>query len=158
MITDEQKAKSARVALFNSIMVGFGNGLAELFGEAAGATVDEIGAGMVDDLEHALGHKIGGEDPQSALSELARVVVDECGMCQNASFEVTDNRVMMHVEGCMSLPASQKVIAEGNRPFLCIPMMMAKSILARRLGQRVQYVDYKLDMDHKRCDLEYRLI
>lgn len=156
MATDEQK-KARRLKLCNDIIFGFAKGLYDLFGESALATVDEIGEDIIEEMEHEMGLEIHGEDPQSILTELERLLVDEYDMCTHASLKVEDHEVDVYIENCMFWHATMELKREGIPPFTCVPMMIAEAALHKRLGKKAHFVGITHDEAKKVCDIDFHL-
>ncbi len=156
MATEEQK-KARQLKLCNDILFGFAKGMYDLFGESALATVDEIGEDIIEEMEHEMGLEIHGEDPQAILTELERLLIDEYGMCRNASLKVQDHEVDVFVEGCMFWHSTQELRKEGIPAYTCVPMMIAEAALHKRLGKKAHLVGITHDDEKRTCDIDFHL-
>ena len=85
MATMEEK-KLRQLRLFNNLIFGFAKGLYDLFGDSAMATVDTIGEDILEEMEHELGLEIHGENPETILTEIERLLVDEYGLVTKAGW------------------------------------------------------------------------
>lgn len=156
MATMEQK-KARMLKLMNDIVFGFGKGLYDLFGDAALATVDTIGEDIIEEMEHEMGLEIHGEDAQSILTELARLLEDEYGLFKDARFEISDNEVDIFCVGCELWHATKDMLAAGAPPFHCVPMMIAEAALHKRLGMKAHFVGLKQDDATRTCELDFHI-
>lgn len=87
MATEEQK-KARVIRLFNMLIFGLGKGLYDLFGDAAIGIVGPIGEEILEEMEQELGLEIHGEDPQTILTEIERILIDEYGLVKDARIEI----------------------------------------------------------------------
>jgi hypothetical protein len=159
MATEEQK-KARQLRIFNDIIAGFGEGLYDLFGDTAIATVDAIGEDILEEMEHELGLEIQGENPQDILTEIERLLVDEYGFLKSAKLEMhpETNEVDMICEGCLLWKATQDLSERGVPPYTCVPMMMASAALHKRLGKKAKFVKIDQDTENRICDIDFHLI
>jgi hypothetical protein len=156
MATEEVK-KARQLKLCNDILFGFAKGMYDLFGDSALATVDEIGENIIEEMEHELGLEIHGEDPQTILTELERLLIDEYGMCRTASLKVQEHEVNLVVESCMFWHATMELKKAGVPPYTCVPMMIAEAALHKRLGKKAHFSGITQDEDKRCCDIDFRL-
>jgi hypothetical protein len=156
MATEEQK-KTRQIRLFNNIVFGFANGLYELFGDAALATVDTIGEDVLQEMEKELGLEIQGEDPQDILTEIERLLVDEYGLMKRVNLVLEGNHISMSCEDCMLWKATLDLQAVGVPPFTCVPMMMASAALHKRLDVKARFVAINQDFENRICNVDFRL-
>lgn len=157
MATEEQK-KMRLLKLFNDVVFGFGKGLYDLFGDSALATVDAIGEDIIEEMEHEMGLEIHGEDPQSILTELERILVDEYGLAKKMTLKVEEHEVDIICHGCELWHATQDILATGAPPFHCVPMMIAEAALHKRLGKKAKFVGITQDKEKQICDIDFHLI
>jgi len=157
MATEEQK-KARLLRLCNDILFGFGKGLYDLFGEASLATVESIGEDILEDMEHELGLEIHGEDPQSILTEIERLMVDEYGLVKNASLKISEHEIDLICERCQFWKATADLKEAGVPPYTCVPMMMASAALHKRLGRKVRFMKIVQDQDKRTCEIDLELV
>ena len=157
MATDEQKKERMR-RLFNDIIFGYGKGLWDLFGEASQATAETIGEDILEDMEHELGLEIHGEDPQSLLTEIERLMIDEYGMVKNARLEIQDHEIVISCEGCQLWNVTQQLKEAGVPPYHCVPMMMARAALHKRLGKKARLSGIDHDPENRTCEIKVELV
>jgi hypothetical protein len=157
MATEEQK-KARLLKLFNDVVFGFGKGLYDLFGDSALAAVDAIGEDIIEEMEHEMGLEIHGEDPQSILTELERILVDEYGIAKAMKLEIADHEVDLICEGCELWHATKDMLATGAPPFHCVPMMITEAALHKRLGKKAHFVGIKQDDSKKLCDIDFHML
>ena len=159
MATMEEK-KLRQLRLFNNLIFGFAKGLYELFGDSALATVDTIGEDILEEMEHELGLEIQGEDPQTILTEIERLLVDEYGLVSKARLEIDPetHEINMICEECLLTKATNDLHEEGVPPYTCVPMMMASAALHKRLGKRAKFVSLDQDYENRICDINFRMI
>lgn len=157
MATEEQK-KERLLRLCNDIMFGFGKGLYDLFGETALATVETIGEDILEDMEHELGLEIHGEDPETILTEIERLMVDEYGLCKKATLKIEGNEIDLFCEQCKFWKATAALKEAGVPPYTCVPMMMASAALHKRLGRKCRFKEIRQDMDKRICDIDIELV
>ncbi len=156
MATEEVK-KTRQLKLCNDILFGFAKGMYDLFGDSALATVEEIGESIIEEMEHEMGLEIHGEDPRMILAEIGRLLIDEFGMCQGGNLAFQDGQMLVTIEGCMFWHSTSELRKEGIPPYTCVPMMIAKAALHKRLGQKAHLVGVKHDDEKHRCDIDLRL-
>lgn len=156
MATEEQK-KARQLKLCNDILFGFAKGMYDLFGDSALATVDEIGEDIIEEMEHELGLEIHGEDPQSILTELERILIDEYGMARHANIKIQDHEIDLYVEGCMFWHATMELKKAGVPPYTCVPMMIAEAALHKRLGKKAHFHGITQDDEKRICDIDFRI-
>ncbi len=157
MATMEEK-KARMLRLFNDIVFGFGKGLYDLFGDSALATADAIGEDILEEMEHELGLEIQGEGPQEILTEIERILFDEYGMVKNASIKIQDHEIDVICEGCQLWKATTDMLEAGAPPFHCVPMMMTKAALHKRLGKKPKFVGIKQDREKRICDIDFHMM
>lgn len=157
MATEEQK-KARQMKLVNDIVFGFAKGMYDLFDDSALATVETIGEDIIEEIEHELGLEIHGENPQDILTELERLLLDEYGMCKNASIKIQDHEIDILVEGCMFWHSTQELHKAGVPPYTCVPMMIATAALRKRLGKRARFVGITHDYEKRGCDIDFHMV
>jgi hypothetical protein len=157
MANEEQK-KARLLKLFNTIVFGFGKGLYDLFGDSAVATADAIGEDMIEEMEHEMGLEIHGEAPQDILTELERILVDEYGLAKSMKLNIQAHEVDIVCEGCELWHATKDLLATGAPPFHCVPMMIARAALDKRLGKKAHFVKITQDDGKKLCDIDLHLL
>lgn len=157
MATMEEK-KLRQLNLFNNLVYGFASGLYELFGDTALATMDDIGEGVLQDMENELGLEIAGEDPKDILVEIERLLVDEYGLCKSADLVIDEGRIDLRCEGCLIWQATRDLREAGVPPYTCVPMMMASAALNKRMGTKARFVDIEQDMENRICDIDFKLL
>jgi hypothetical protein len=152
--------KLRQLRLFNDLIFGFAKGLYDLFGESALATVDTIGEDILEEMEHELGLEIHGEDPETILTEIERLLVDEYGLVKSARLEIhpETHEIDMICEGCLLTKATKELHEEGVPPYACVPMMMASAALHKRLGKKAKFVSLDQDYENRICDIDFRMI
>jgi hypothetical protein len=159
MATMEEK-KLRQLRLFNDLIFGFAKGLYDLFGDSAMATVDTIGEDILEEMEHELGLEIHGEDPETILTEIERLLVDEYGMVKSARLEIDPetHEIDMVCEGCLLTKATNELHEQGIPPYSCVPMMMASAALHKRLGKKAKFVKLDQDYENQICDIDFHMI
>jgi hypothetical protein len=157
MATEEQK-KARQMKLVNDIIFGFAKGMYDLFDDSALATVETIGEDIIEEIEHELGLEIHGENPRDILTELERLLLDEYGMCKNASINIQDHEVDVVIEGCMFWHATMELRNVNIPPYTCVPMMIASAALRKRLGKRARFVGITHDMEKRACDIDFHML
>jgi hypothetical protein len=157
MANEEQK-KARLLMLSNSLISGYGKGLYDLFGDSALATVSTIGESTIKEMENEMGLEIHGENPQDILSELGRILVDEYGLARSMKFEIQGQDMNVVCQGCLLWPATKSILASGAPPFHCVPMMLAKVVIGKRLGKKTQFVSLKQEDSTKVCDIHARIL
>jgi hypothetical protein len=157
MATMEQK-KLRQLKLFNDIIFGFGKGLYDLFGDSALATADAIGEDILEEMEHELGLEIHGEDAQTILTEIERLLLDEYGLVKSASLTMADHEIDIICEGCLLWRATTDMLEAGAPPFHCVPMMMAEAALHKRLGRKPKFVGITQDREKHICDIDFHML
>lgn len=157
MANEEQK-KARLIMLSNNIIAGYGKGLYDLFGDSAMATVSTIGESTIKQMENEMGLEIHGENPQDILSELARILIDEYGLARSLKFEFQGQDVNVVCQGCLLWPATKSILASGAPPFHCVPMMLAKVAINKRLGKKIQFVNLEQTDSNMTCEIHARIL
>jgi hypothetical protein len=157
-MVEEKKLRQLR--LFNDLIFGFAKGLYELFGDSALATVDTIGEDILEEMEHELGLEIQGEDPQTILTEIERLLMDEYGLVKSARLEIDPETQEIHMicEGCLLTKATESLDEEGIPPYTCVPMTMASAALHRRLGLKSKFIQFDQDVPNRICDIHFKMM
>ncbi|MBN1666766.1 MAG: hypothetical protein JW862_06745 [Anaerolineales bacterium] len=156
MATEEQK-KARLLKLCNDIVFGFAKGMYELFGDSVLATVDTIGEDIIEEMEHEMGLEIHGEDEQTILTELERILVDEYGLAKSMKLQIKDHEVDVICEGCVFWHATKELMKENIPPLTCVPMMIAEAALHKRLGKKAHFVGITQDDDKRLCDIDFHI-
>ncbi len=157
MATMEEK-KLRQLRLFNNIIYGFASGLYELFGDTALATMDDIGKGVLEDMENELGLEIAGEDPEDILTEIERLLLDEYGLVDAVEFKKEGQSVELTCQGCLLWKATESLQKDDIPPYTCAPMMMASTALKKRLGVRRRFVSLNQELDDRVCHVTFELV
>ena len=158
MATEEQK-KIRQFRAFNIMVAGLAKGLYDLFGDAAIGVLTPMGEEIIEEMEHECGLEIHGEDPETILTELERLLVDEYGFMEKASLKINDETHEIDVicEGCLLWRATQDLLDANMPPLTCIPMMISEAALRKRLGKRAKFVGITRDDSKKLCDIDFHL-
>ncbi len=157
MATMEEK-KLRQLRLFNNIIYGFASGLYGLFGDTALATMNDIGAGVLRDMENELGLEIAGEDPEDILMEIERLLIDEYGLVDDVEFNKEGDEVYMTCQGCLLWKATESLQEDDIPPYTCAPMMMASTALRKRLGVKRKFVSLDQETDKHICNIHFQLM
>jgi hypothetical protein len=158
MASEEQK-KARMVKLFNTLIAGMAKGLYDLFGDAAIGIVSPIGEEILEEMEHELGLEIHGEDPQSILTEIERLLIDEYGLMKDCKIEIhpETHEVDVITKEPVLWHAIEELSDAGLPPLACIEMMLAEAALRKRLGRKAKFVGIKLDKTAKTVDIDFPL-
>jgi hypothetical protein len=159
MATEEQK-KLRQLRLFNDLVFGFAKGLYDLFGESMLATTDTIGEDILEEFEHELGLEIHGEDPQTILTEIERLMIDEYGLVKDAKLEINHetHEIDLFCEGCLLWKATRDALEAGlEKPYHCVPMMLAAAALHKRLHKKAKFVGITQDKEKRICDIDFHM-
>ncbi|MHA1595856.1 MAG: hypothetical protein ACTSXJ_04230 [Candidatus Baldrarchaeia archaeon] len=132
----------------NIIIYGLQKALWEALGEGAIAATALIGKELLDILENELGLKVSGEDPQTMLNNLSKLLVDEWKIAE--SVEMTqegDSRVIVKIKGCMSLPVEEQLTSAGIKPFVCPFTNIATAAMRKLLGAKTRVTSLEVSGD-----------
>jgi hypothetical protein len=158
MATEEQK-KVRMIRLFNMIIAGMAKGLYDLFGDAAIGIVGPIGEEILEEMEHQLGLEIHGEDPQSILTEIERLLIDEYGLMKDGKIEIhpETHEVDLLVTDSLLWAASTELAEAGLPPLACVEMMIAEAALRKRLGRKAKFVGITFDHTTRTMDVDFHM-
>lgn len=159
MATEDQK-KARLLGMVNTVFFGFAKGMYDLFGDSALATTVSIGEDIIEEMERELGLEIHGEDPQSILTELERLLVDEYDLMKSADLDIhpETHEVDIVCHECRFWSATTELAREGVPPYSCVPMMIASAALRKRLKKKAKFVGIKQNMETKTCDIDMHMI
>ena len=158
MATEEQK-KVRMIRLFNMVIAGMAKGLYDLFGDAAIGIVGPIGEELLEEMEHQLGLEIHGEDPQSILTEIERLLIDEYGLMKDGRIEIhpETHEVDLLVKDSLLWDASTELHEAGLPPLACVEMMIAEAALRKRLGRKAKFVGITFDNETRTMDVDFHM-
>jgi len=158
MATEEQK-KQRMFKLFNTIIAGMAKGLYDLFGDAAVGVLSPIGEEILEEMEHELGLEIHGEDPESILTEIERLLIDEYGMMKDCSIKLNPetHEVDLIVEGSVLWHAVEELVDANIPPLSCVEMMITEAALRKRLGRKAQFKGITLDREKRIIDVDFHM-
>ncbi len=158
MATEEQK-KVRMIRLFNMIIAGMAKGLYDLFGDAAIGIVGPIGEEILEEMEHQLGLEVHGEDPQTILTEIERLFIDEYGLIKDGKIEIhpETHEVDIITNGSVLWDACIALEDAGLPPLACVEMMIAEAALRKRLGRKAKFVGITFDRDKRMMDVDFHM-
>lgn len=159
MATEEQK-KARMIRLFNTIIAGMGKGMYDMFGEAALSLLGPIGEEILEEMEHDLGLEIHGEDPESILTEIERLLIDEYGLAKAAKIEIhpETHEVDLIVEGSVLWRATTELVDAGMPPLTCATLMMTEAALRKRLGKKARFKGITFDREKRIMDIDFQMV
>lgn len=137
MATEEQKKRN-QVRLANMALLSVAAGSWDILGKGVNAFGLKMGDEILAVMEKEMGLEIAGEDPETILTELSRIFVDEYGFASDIDVAVQENGTFtLKVHHCVNRNLTDKLMAAGvEKPFICPVMNAARSAL-RRLGYKV---------------------
>lgn len=158
MATEEQK-KARMIRLFNMIIAGMARGLYDLFGDAAIGVVGPIGEDILEEMEHQLGLEVHGEDPQTILTEIERLLIDEYGLMKDAKIEIhpETHEVDLLIQGSVLWEANIELNEAGLPPLACVEMMIAEAALRKRLGRKAKFMGIHFDHEKRMMDIDFHM-
>jgi len=158
MATEEQK-KARMVKLFNTVIAGMAKGLYDLFGPAAIGIVGPIGEEILEEMEQELGLEIHGEDPESILTEIERLLVDEYGLMKDCKIELnpTTHEVDILVIEPVLWHAIEELESAGIPPLACVVMIVAEAALRKRLHRKSKFKGISLDREKRIVDIDFHM-
>ncbi|MGC9397758.1 MAG: hypothetical protein ACP5HM_01325 [Anaerolineae bacterium] len=157
MATEETKKKRLR-QVFNIMVYGLARGLWDLFGEASFATTNSIGDKVLEIMEQEMGLEIAGEDPESILIEIERLLVDEIGTMRSGRITIEGNLIRMACTKCVLREATKELEDAGVQPFACLPMTIAAATMRKRLGTRHRLLGRDWDPETETCTIKFEII
>lgn len=158
MATEEQK-KARMIRLFNMVIAGMARGLYDLFGDAAIGVVGPIGEDILEEMEHQLGLEVHGEDPQTILTEIERLLIDEYGLMKDGKIEIhpETHEVDLLVQDSLLWDANIELKEAGLPPLACIEMMIAEAALRKRLGRKAKFMGIHFDQEKRMMDIDFHM-
>lgn len=158
MASEEQK-KARMIKLFNMIIAGMAKGLYDLFGPAAIGIVGPIGEEILEEMEQELGLEIHGEDPQTILTEIERLLIDEYGLMKDCKIEIhpETHEVDLIVKEPILWHAIEELVDAGMPPLACMEMIIAEAALRKRLGRKAKFVGITLDKATRTVDVDFHM-
>jgi len=157
MATEDEKKRN--LARLNAMIIyGLEKGLWDLFGESALATTNVVGKGMLELLEKNMGLEITGEEPQDMLTEIGRLFVDEFGIATSFETVHTDDNIDFVIENCVLIKVEADLIQAGIKPFVCPYLNIASAAMRQRLGERTAIRQFDVDVDNRRCALQFQMV
>lgn len=157
MATEEEK-KQNLTRINAMIIYGLEKGLWDLFGESALATTNAVGDGMLALLEKNMGLEISDEDPQSILTEIGRIFIDEFGIAARFDVTQTDEKVDFVVERCVLLNVEKDLMEAGIKPFVCPYLNISAAALRERMGIETRTSKFDVDLEEHRCLLQFQML
>jgi hypothetical protein len=133
MATEEEKKRNmlrlARLTLF-----GLTAGIWDLIGDGARGLSHEIGDEILPVLEKEMGLEIAGENPEDALQEVGRLMVDEFGFAKEVEVIGDGDVIQMKVHTCAQRRLTDDLEEAGvGTPFIC-PFMCVSDAVLDRMG------------------------
>ena len=157
MATEEEKKKN--LARINAMIIyGLEKGLWDLFGEAALATTNTVGEGMLTILEKTMGLEIGGEDPQDILTEIGRIFVDEYGIATDFDITKEGDTVSFCVQKCVLMKVEADLIAAGIKPFVCPYLNIAAAAMRQRMNMKTRISKFEPNPETHVCNLRFEML
>ncbi len=157
MATEEEKKRN--LARMNAMIIyGLEKGLWDLFGESALATVNTVGAGMLEILGKSMGLEIEGEDPQDMLTEIGRIFVDEYDIATACDILKSGDAIEMNVQNCVLMQVEKDLVAQGVKPFVCPFLNIAAAAMRRRMGVKTRIARFDVNPEAHACVLAFELL
>lgn len=156
-MTDNEQIHARQFRLCNQIVAGFAKGLYELFDDSALAIADTIGEGVMAEMEHHLGIKIQGENPQAILSQIEQILLDEYGLAEKAHFKMNEKEIDIQVHRCIMWEATEDLLRAEVPPYTCVPMMIASAALRKRMKTKSKFNGIQQDTDQHICNIKFRV-
>ncbi len=157
MATEAAKKEHMR-QVFNIMVYGLARGLWDLFGEASFATTNSIGDEILEIMQREMGFEIGGEDPETILIEIERLLVDEIGTMKSGKVTIDGNVISMACTECVLREATRDLEDADVQPFACLPMTIAAATMRKRLGTRHRLLGRKWDPATETCTIQFELM
>lgn len=143
MATETQK-KSRQLQLFNTIISGQAKGLYDLFGDSAQSVIGPIGQEILEEMEREMGLEINGENANTILTDVGRILVDEYGLLSDFQVKRLEGvRTQIICRDCLLKSASLR-LKEAGVPVACIPHSLARAALRYRLGSKSHLIDIQI--------------
>ncbi len=156
MATEEQKKKNL-FRMSSMMIAGMAKALYDLFGEAAYASMYEVGKKLLKIMEDEMGLEISGEKPEDVLTEIERIFMDEYGFIASCKMEADDKGIQLLVDRCQGWKLTQKILKTGVEiPFTC-PIMNVGHAALDRLGKKTRR-EINLRPEVKGCAIIYKFI
>ncbi len=137
MATEEQK-KQNQIRLANLALLSLAAGSWDILGKGVNAFSGPMGDEILKVMEKEMGLEVAGEDPETVMTEISRIFVDEYGFATDISVEVKDDEhFQLKVRNCVNRNFTDKLMAAGvEKPFIC-PIMNACRSALKRMGYKV---------------------
>lgn len=157
MVTEEPK-KEGLVKVMNIAMYGMIEGLWDLFGESAFATVHSIGDKILSAMEKEADLEVAGEDLEGIIMELSRLMVDEYGLMTSVKPVVKDKKVSIACKECFLRQATGWLEEADVQPFVCIPMNVTAAAMHKRLGIKHRLLGRDWDPKTQTCTINFEIL
>ena len=138
MATEEKKQQN-QLRLTNMALVGITAGVWQTLGDSAFALSGPMGNQILEMMEKEMGLEVAGESPQTVITEIARIFVDEFGFASDIQVETQgDDGLRLKVCECVNRTFTDKLVEAGvEKPFIC-PIMNACQAALRRMGYKMR--------------------
>lgn len=136
MVTEEIR-KQNQVRLSNLALLSLASGAWDVLGKGVNAFSGPMGDGILKVMEQEMGLEIAGEDPETVMTEISRIFVDEFGFASDIEISIQDSEhFQVKVRNCVNRNFTDKLTAAGvEKPFIC-PIMNATRSALKRMGYR----------------------
>lgn len=142
--------------LANDVMFGIAKEYYKMLGKASWATAAFIGEDILEEFEKDLGLEITGEDPQSILTEIDRILVDEYGLASEMELKIDGNIIELDAINCFYHKCTEDLNKEGIPPVTCVPLAIVSAAVRKRLKLKGHFKELKQKGD--RCQIFYEIL
>lgn len=137
MATEQEKLTS-RVRLWGLTAMGLTLGIWDMVQEASFGISPAIGEVILRDTEKRLGLEIAGEKPEDILTELGRVLVDECGFAAESKLEKTEKGFNLTFINSVGVAEFAALRERGVEKLFSHPVLCAGIAALGRLGLKTR--------------------
>jgi len=136
MATEEIK-KQNQVRLSNMALLSLAAGAWDVLGKGVSAFSGPMGDEILKLMEREMGLEIAGENPETVMTEISRIFVDEFGFASDIEVIIEDDsNFQLKVHNCVNRNFTDKLTAAGvEKPFVCPIMNSCRSAL-KRMGYK----------------------
>ncbi len=148
------RSEEVATRINNLIIYGLQKALWDALGEGAIAATALIGKELLEIMENDMGLKISGEQAQDMLNNIAGLLTNEFRMADSVQIEQQgDNKVVVNIKGCMSLPVEERLTAAGIKPFVCPFANIATAAMRKLLNVKTRITS--LEISGNQCKITF---
>ncbi|MHA1721902.1 MAG: hypothetical protein ACTSXW_02390 [Candidatus Baldrarchaeia archaeon] len=142
------RSEEVATRINNLIIYGLQKALWDALGEGAIAATALIGKELLEIMENDMGLKISGEQAQDMLNNIADLLTNNFKMADDVKIDQEgENRVIVNIKNCMSLPVEQRLTSAGIKPFVCPFANIATAAMRKLLNKKTRITSLEISGD-----------